>query len=93
MNKIKTVKSTISLYRNIIFCFDHVSTQDLTDDVEYILLSEPLEVEFILKPNEEIVIAQVRSIDAAIEKETEEMLRKIDLLKGKKAELLALGGN
>jgi len=78
----KNIKYDFITYQEFPCCFDNL--------IEYVRISEPIEVEFIMLPTGDIVQKQVDAIDNEIDRLKTEMLEKIDELKGKKAELLSL---
>ena len=63
---------------------------DFENAPDYTRISEIMEVEFEMLSEGEQINAQIKSIDNMIDKVTSESLRKIDELKTKRAELLAL---
>lgn len=89
--KIKTF--AVNLYQNVKYGYEIVREvcDYMEEDVEHIIIASPISVTFVLKTKEEQLVAEIAAIDKTIEKETEEMLKRIERLKGRKADLLALG--
>ena len=84
---------SIAQYKNIphdYICYQEYPNQYYENNIDYVRLTEPLEVEFIMLPTGDIVQKQVDAIDNEIDRLKTEMLKKIDALKGNKAELLSL---
>ena len=57
---------------------------------EYVRISEFVEIDFPELSKDIVINNQIKAIDAEIEKETELMFNKIEQLKQRKAELLAI---
>jgi hypothetical protein len=83
----------MNLYRNVKYDYDTIYevSSYIEEDAELISIASPISVTFLLKSKEEQLVEEIAAIDKSIEKETEEMLKRIEILKGRKADLLALG--
>ena len=60
------------------------------DDDDYIRTTEPIDVEFVDLPREVIVPLQVQAIDTKISEARTEFNRRIKIMEGEKANLLAI---
>jgi len=84
------MKKQVAIFRSQygnMFAFE---VRDFENDPDYTRISEIMEVEFEMLSDGELISSQVKSIDKMIDKVTTESLRKIEELKTKRAELLAL---
>ena len=84
------MKKRVAIFRSQygnMFAFE---VRDFENDPDYTRVSEIVEIDFEMLSDDAQISAQVASIDGMIEKITTESLRKIDELKMKRAELMAL---
>ena len=84
------MKKQVAIFRSQygnMFAFE---VRDFENDPYYTRISEIMEIDFEMLSEGELINAQVASIDGMIEKITSESLRKVEELKMKRAELLAL---
>jgi len=85
----------IILIKNVKLGFENVVTADeegatfLPED-EYISLSEVMDVEFKMLPNESVIPSQVKIIDKQMTKVRADAEASITALEGKKQELLSI---
>lgn len=64
--------------------------KDFENDPEYTRVSKILEIDFTMIPEDELIVAQIATIDNMVAKITTDSLRKLEELKMKRAELMAL---
>lgn len=84
------MKKQVAIFRSQygnMFAFE---VRDFENGPDYTRISEIMEVEFEMLSEGELINAQVISIDKMIDNLTTELLCKIEELKTKRAELLAL---
>ena len=84
------MKKQVAIFRSQygnMFAFE---VRDFENDPDYTRVSEVVEIDFEMLSDGELISSQVKSIDKMIDNLTTELLRKIDELKTKRAELMAL---
>lgn len=88
----KTETKTVYLYKNHKYDFTNITTNPdyCDDDDEYLMISKPLEVEFELLPDQEIIQGAVNAIDKAIEKEKADSQVRLNAMDQRKQELLSI---
>ena len=84
------MKKQMAIYKTEYGNLFAYETRHFENEPGYTRVSEIMEVEFEMLSEGELINAQVISIDKMIDNLTTESLRKIDELKTKRAELLAL---
>lgn len=82
----------LAIYKAITSSYTTVDNAEgwIESDSGYVRVSEILDIDFPELKKEDVIVKSVEKIDSQIEEITQEMLKNINTLKGKKAELLAL---
>ena len=84
------MKKQVAIFRSQygnMFAFE---VRDFENDPDYTRVSEIVEIDFEMLSDDVLISSQVKSIDKMIDKVASESLRKIEELKMKRAELMAL---
>ena len=80
----------VALYKSQYSMSPYKVSDWIEEDLDYVRISEIVEVEFDRLPSEEIVPRQVKQLDNEIEKIRVEMWQKIGVLEEQKSKLLAI---
>ena len=84
-----TVTKTVYLYQTK-YSNQHVSGHDWSDDSDYVVLAEPVEVTFKLRDRAAVVVDRIKAIDGEIQNIRAEATDKVNRLTELKQKLLAI---